>query len=190
MLHMKHLMSYSPSTTSNNTAGYRSKYISHFTNFLSLPQKPKSLKLHSHKVTSACGANLGPVGHCHLTFRLGNKSFMDKFIVLKDLQQNLILRCKWQANYKIGCNWNVNGHQYITHNNKYLHTSTSSAESKPIICIAGALYLQPRSISLIMVQTPVELDTEDIYTLNASDNLPSGIFPLAVDFKNDHKYPK
>ena len=38
-----------------------------------------------HKVMSASGGNLGLIGHCHLTFRLGNKSFTDKFIVVKYL---------------------------------------------------------------------------------------------------------
>ena len=48
------------------------------------------LKLNKHKVMSASGANLGPICLCHLTFRFSNKSFTDKFIVLKDLQRNLI----------------------------------------------------------------------------------------------------
>ena len=73
-----------------------------------------------HKVASASGSNLRPIGHCHLTFRLGNKNLTEKVIVLKDLSRYLILGLNWQANYKIGYNWNVNGHQYIIHNNKYL----------------------------------------------------------------------
>ena len=108
----------------------------------------------------------------HLIFRLGNKSFTGKFIVLNDLWIYLILGLNWQANCKIVCNWNVNGHQYITHSNKYLCTSISSTESNPIICNAEAFYLQPRSISVIMVQTSTELDTQQIYTPDASDDLP------------------
>ena len=40
---------------------------------------------------SASGANLGAVGQCDLTFQLGSKYFMDRFIILQDLQRNLIL---------------------------------------------------------------------------------------------------
>ena len=69
---------------------------------------------------SASGPNLGPVGQCHLTFKLCNKCFTDKFIVLKDLQRNLILVLNWQYSYKIGCNGSINGHQYITYNIKYI----------------------------------------------------------------------
>ena len=87
--------------------------------FRSLPQK-KLLQSHTHTVTSASAAKLGSIGHCHLTFRLGNKCFRHKFIVLQDLQRNLVLGLNWQSNYKIGCNWNINRHQYITYNNKYL----------------------------------------------------------------------
>ena len=69
-----------------------------------------------HKVTSASGANLGPIGPCYHTFKLGNKHFADKSIVFNDLQRNIILGLSWQANYKIGCILNINGCQYITYN--------------------------------------------------------------------------
>ena len=53
--------------------------------FTSLPQKPKLSKIHIHRVTSASGANFGPIGQCDLTFQLRNKHFMDRFLVLQDL---------------------------------------------------------------------------------------------------------
>ena len=34
-----------------------------------------------------------------------------------------------------------------------------------------------------------KLDTKHLYKLGATDDLPSGIIPLAVDQKIDHKYP-
>ena len=73
--------------------------------------------MYAYKGASASGANLGMKRQCNLTFRLGNKQFMDKFIILQDLQRNVILGLHWQYNYRIGCNLNVNGQQYITHNN-------------------------------------------------------------------------
>ena len=119
-----------------------------------LAQKTKLLKSHTHRDTSANGANLGPIGHCHFEFKLGNKCLTDNVTVLKDLQRNLILGLNWQFNYKAGCNWNVNGHQYITYNNKYLCTSTPLIDTKPVIQNAGEFYLQARSVSIITVQTP------------------------------------
>ena len=41
-----------------------------------------------------------------------------------------------------------------------------------------------------MVQTLTELDTQQIYTLDARDDLPLGLIPLVVDHKTDHKYPQ
>ena len=76
---------------------------------------------------SASGANLGPIGQCDLTFKLRKKQFMDRFIVLQDLQRNLILGLNWKCNCRIGCNGNVNGQQYKTHNNNYICTSTTSS---------------------------------------------------------------
>ena len=43
--------------------------------------------------------------------------------------------------------------------------------------------LPPRSISIISVQAPTKLNTRHLYRLDATDNLPSGIIPLAVDHK-------
>ena len=72
---------------------------------------------------STSGASLGPIGHSHPTFRLGNKNFTDKSTVLKDLWRNLILGLNLQANQKLGCSWHVNGYPYITWNNKYFCTN-------------------------------------------------------------------
>ena len=61
---------------------------------------------------------------------------------------------------------------------------------KPIICNAGAFYLQPRSISVITVHTPPELNVQHVYALDASHDLPLGLIPIAVDHKINHKHPK
>ena len=68
--------------------------------------------------------------------------FTDMFIYLQDLQRNLILGFNWQCNYRIGCNWNANGQQYITHNN-FLCTNTASSKTESIICNTGVLQLLP-----------------------------------------------
>ena len=66
----------------------------------------------------------------------------------------------------------------------------STDQHQPIIHNAGTFYLQPRSISVKTVQTPSELNTQHIYAFNASNNLPLGIIPSAVNHKISHKYPK
>ena len=50
--------------------------------------------------------------------------------------------------------------------------------------------LPARSISVISVQVPTELNTKHLYQMGVTDDLPSGIIPLAVDHKINHKYPK
>ena len=115
---------------------------------------------------------------------------MHKFIVFQNLPRTSILGLHWQCNSKIGCKWSVNGKQYITHNNKYLCTSTASSDAKAIIHNVGALWLQPRSLSVIKVQAPTELDTQHIHQLNASDDLLSYIIPQADGHRIHDKYPK
>ena len=52
-------------------------------------------------------------------------------------------------------------------------------------------YLQCRSIILKTKKFKNQLrDTQDIHTLNTSNDLHLGLNPLVVDHKIDHKYPK
>ena len=107
--------------------------------------------------------------------------------------KSLILGLNGQWNYIIGCNWDASDQQYITNNNKFLCTSqqyithnkflctsTVSSNTEPIICNAGILHLPLRSISVIALQAPIELNTQHIYQLNTSDDLPSGLIPQVV----------
>ena len=63
-------------------------------------------------------------------------------------------------------------------------------ESKPIIHNTGAFSLQPRSISVLMVQTLMELDAQHIYALDAHDDLPFRSYSFSCLPHNLPKYPK
>ena len=102
--------------------------------------------------------------------------------------KRFILGLNWQSNYKIGCNWNINGHHYITHNT-YLCSSIPLTITKPIVQNAVPFYLQPRGILIITVQASIELKPHYIYKLTTSHDLPSELIPLAVYHKINHKYP-
>ena len=71
-----------------------------------------------------------------------------------------------------------------------LCTSTELSNMELIIHNAGALHLPLRSISIIPVQAPTKLNTQHIYQLNTSDDLPSTLIPLAADHRIHHKHPK
>ena len=159
-------------------------------NSFSTPQELKLLQSNKCTVTSSSCTDVGPIWQCYLTFKLGNKYFTDKVIFLSDLHKDLVLRLNWQFNYKIGCNWNINGHQYMVHNINYLYTSIALKVTKPIIWNAGAFYLQSRSVSVITIQAPRELDPQHIYELTFSDDLPYGLISLSVDHKVKYEYPK
>ena len=60
----------------------------------------------SRNIVSADGDSLGPVGEVHLKFKIGNKVFHDRFMILNNLQCDIIFRLPWQQNYRIGCTWN------------------------------------------------------------------------------------
>ena len=73
--------------------------------FSSLQQQLKVIPT-NRKVVLADGNSLGPIGKVHLQFQLGNVVFHDRFVILDNLQHDIILRLPWQCNYRIGCNWN------------------------------------------------------------------------------------
>ena len=61
---------------------------------------------------------------------------------------------------------------------------------QPIVWNSGSLTSLPRSISILSVQAPAVLNTKPLYQLDFIGDQPSGIIPLAVHHKIDHKYPK
>ena len=50
----------------------------------------------SRKVVSADGDSLGPIGEVHVKFRIGKVVFNDVFIILNNLQCDIILGLPWQ----------------------------------------------------------------------------------------------
>ena len=77
----KHYLSgHSSKPNNNSSTGHRVKYIRKILQVITLCIK--LLKVCTHKVTSACGTNLDPTGQSVLTFRVGNRQFKDRFVIL------------------------------------------------------------------------------------------------------------
>ena len=57
----------------------------------------------NRKVVSADSDSLGPIGEVHIQFILGKVEFNDVFVILNNLQWDIILSLLWQCNYGIGC---------------------------------------------------------------------------------------
>ena len=71
--------------------------------FFSHIQQHVKLLPTNRKVVSADGNILGPVSEVHLKFKVGKIDFSDVFVILNNLQRDIILGLPWQHNYKIGC---------------------------------------------------------------------------------------
>ena len=69
------------------------------------------------------GNSLGPVSEVHLKFKVGKIDFNDVFVILNNLQRDIILGLLWQCNYIIGCMWNREGKHLLTIKNKFLALS-------------------------------------------------------------------
>ena len=71
--------------------------------FYSSMQQHVKLLATNRKVVCADSNSLGPVGEVHVKFKLGKVEFNDVFIILNNLQQDIILGLPWQCNYRISC---------------------------------------------------------------------------------------
>ena len=128
------------------------------------------------------------IGQFYLTLQLVKKHFTDKLIVLPDLQRDLISGLNLEFNYKIGYNWEINGHQYIPCKNTYLCTSILLTITKPMVPNAGTFCLQSQGILIITLQAPTELKPQYISEISVSNDLLSELISLAVDHKINDKY--
>ena len=80
----------------------------------------------SRKVVSVDSDSLGPVSEVHLKFKVGKIDFNDAFVILNNLQRDIILGLPWQHNYRIGCTWSREGKHLLTIKNKFLALSLTS----------------------------------------------------------------
>ena len=111
----------------------------------------------NRKVVSADSDSLGPIGEVHVKFKLGKVEFNNVFIILNNLQWDIILSLPWQHNYRIGCTWNREGKHFLTIKNKFLALSITPQASKQLVITKGQCTLQGRSITWISVKKHQEI---------------------------------
>ena len=73
--------------------------------FYSSIQQMVKLLPTNRKVVSADGNSLGSAGEVHLKFKVGKIDFDEVFVILNNLQRDIILSLPWQCKYRIGCTW-------------------------------------------------------------------------------------
>ena len=89
---------------------------------------PPAERLFQQMVTA-----LGPVGEVHAKFKIGKVVFSNVFIILNNLQCDIILGLPWQQNYRIGCTWNQEGKHFLTIKNKFLALSITPHALKQLV---------------------------------------------------------
>ena len=144
----------------------------------------------NRKVVSADGNSLGPIGEVHIKFKLGKVEFNDIFVILNNLQRDIILSLPWQHNYRIGCTWNREGKHFLTIKNKFLALSITPQSSKQLVIIKGQCTLQGRSITWISVKTPRNIQVNSLLEITLDRQLPKGLIPLDVLHNIKHKQPQ
>ena len=98
----------------------------------------------NRKVVSADGNSLGPVGEVHIKFELGKVVFHDRFIILDNLKQDMILGIPWQSNYKIGCDWNREGKHFLSIKGQFLAHSINQHVIQQLAKTKGQCNIQHR----------------------------------------------
>ena len=158
--------------------------------FFSHIQQHNKLLPTTRKVVSAESDSLGPVGEVHLKFKVGKIDFDDVFVILNNLQRDIILGLPWQHNYRISCMWNRKGKHLLTMKNKFLAISITLQSPNQLVKTKGHCVLQSRSITWISVKTPRNIQANNLLKINLDRQLPKGIIPLDVLHNIEHKQPQ
>ena len=144
----------------------------------------------NRKVVSADGDSLGPAVEVHVKFKLGKVEFNDVFIILNNLQWDIILSLLWQHNYRIGCTWNRGGKHFLTIKNKFLALSIAQQAAKQLVIIKGQCTLQSRSITWISVKMPGNIQVNNLFENTLDQQLHKRLIPLDVLHNIQHKQPQ
>ena len=139
------------------------------------------------KVVSTDGNSLGPIGEVHIKFKVGKIEFDDIFIILDNLQQDVILRLPWRCNYKIGCSWSREGKHFLTIKNKILALSIGSQVQKQIAITKGQCTIPGRSITWICLKSPRSIKANILLEITSNRQLPNGLIPLDIIHNVHHK---
>ena len=141
----------------------------------------------NRKVVSADGNSLGPISEVHLKFKVGKIDFNDVFVILNNLQRDIILRLPWQHNYRICCMWNREGKHLLTIKNKFLDLSLTLQSPNQLVKTKGQCTLQSRSITWISIKTPRNIQANNLLKINLYRQLPKGLILLDVLHNIEHK---
>ena len=157
--------------------------------YSSIQQKIKLLPT-NRKVVSTDGDRLGPIGEAHLKFKVGKTDFNCMFVILNNIQRDIILGSPWQCNYRIGRTWNRDGKHFLTIKNKILALTIALQVPKQLVKSKGQCTLQGRSITWISVKTPRNIQVNSVFEINLDRQLPKGFIPLDVLHNIEHKQPQ
>ena len=141
------------------------------------------------KVVSVDGDSLGPVGEVHIKFQLGKVIFNDRFIILNNLKQDMILGLPWQSNYKIGCDWNREGKHFISIKGQFLAHNINQHAMRQLAKTKGKCTVQNRSITWITVKSSPHIDNNGINKILFDRKLPPGIILLDITHNLNHRHP-
>ena len=114
----------------------------------------------------------------------------DIFIILNNLQHDIILGLLWQCNYRIGCTWNREGKHFLTIKNKFLALSITPHTSKQLVITKGQCMLQGSLITWISVKTPRNIQINSLFEITLDRQLPKGFIPLDVLHIVQNKQPQ
>ena len=101
----------------------------------------------------------------------------------------MILGLSWQSNYKIGCDWNGEGKHFISIKGQFLAHSINQHVILQLAKTKCQCNIQHRSITLITVKAPPNLNNNSIYKIQFNRKLPSVIIPLSVTHNLNHRQP-
>ena len=105
-------------------------------------------------VRSASGTNLEPMGVATYSFTLGNKCYMQPFIVCRRLTRSIIFRRDFLKRNKLHVGWSKQG-KFQVQAGKNLEIEAITTESHPVVTMKKNVIIPPRTLIVAEMQATI-----------------------------------
>ena len=154
----------------------------------SIVSKPKVFKC-NRKVRSVGGDTLVPMGECYVELKIGKKVLKDRVIIIKNLNRDYIIGVAIQCANKMLTSLSMLGRHLISLNGEMIVQSVSLITTQPIIKCKSRTCLKVYTVTIIAVQTLLNLDPCKLYECGEKLQLPECVIASEVQHKFNQKMP-
>ena len=123
------------------------------------------------------------------TSKIGKQTFRDRVVTVHNLNHDYIIGTAIQRSYHVATGFSVTEKHILSINGQMVVQSIPTPTVEQIVKYKGKIELSPHSVTVVSIETPLNISTNQIYKINHKFHLPNGMIPIDVVHKFDNKIP-